>query len=166
VKQEGTVNVPLDPVVERDPEAVAVQRLDAGDSEHYSFMLGQRLDRHQRLQCLGTHPVIGELLGMESCPRSDEPQRTRWKRSIENAQSGELDLRDLVAILGVEVRRRMIGAVHPYDDSVERGQTGHCAIVGYRAADMAGLLSLQCSSSTSSIGGSTADPSAPGGASR
>jgi hypothetical protein len=78
---------------------------------------------------------------MESCPCPDEPQRTRWKGPIENAQSGELDLRDLVAILGVEVRRGVIGAVHPYDDSVERGQTGHCAIAGYRAADMADLMS-------------------------
>jgi len=126
-------------------------------------MLGQRLDRRQGFQCLGTHPVIGELLGMESCPRSDEPQRTRWKRPIENAQSGELDLRNLVAVLGVEVRRRMIGAVHPYDDSVERGQARHRAIVGYSTADMADPLSLQGSSS---IGGSAAGPSSPGGASR
>jgi hypothetical protein len=103
-------------------------------------MLGKRFDRRQGLQCLGTHPVIGELLGMESCPRSDEPQRTRWKRPVENAQSGELDLRNLVAVLGVEVRRRMIGAVHPYDDSVERGQTRHRAIVDYSTADMADPL--------------------------
>jgi hypothetical protein len=32
VKQEGTVDVPLDAVVERNPQAVAVQRLDVGDS--------------------------------------------------------------------------------------------------------------------------------------
>lgn len=100
-------------------------------------MLGQRLDRRQGLQFPGAHPVISELIGMESCPRSDEPQRTRWKRPIEYAQRGELDLRDLVAVLGVEVRRRMIGAVHPYDDSVERGQARHRAIVGDSAADMA-----------------------------
>ena len=82
---------------------------------------------------------------MESCPCPDEPQRKRWKGPIENAQSGELDLRDLVAILGVEVRRRMIGAVHPYDDSVERGQTGHCAICrlqsgGYGRPPVASVL--------------------------
>jgi hypothetical protein len=96
-------------------------------------MLGQRLDRRQRLQCLSAHPVIGKLLDMEACPRSDEPQRTQWKRPIENAQRGELDLSDLIAVLGMEVRRRMIGAVHPDDDSVERGQTRHRAIVGHAA---------------------------------
>jgi hypothetical protein len=37
----------------------------------------------------------------------------------------------------VEVRRRMIGAVHPYDDPVERGQAGHPAIVGPGSADTA-----------------------------
>jgi hypothetical protein len=31
--------------------------------------------------------------------RSHEPQRTRWKRPIEYAQRGELDLSDLVAVL-------------------------------------------------------------------
>jgi hypothetical protein len=58
---------------------------------------------------------------MEACPRSDEPQRTRGERSIENTQGGKLDLSDLVAILGVEVRWGVIGAVHPNDDAVERG---------------------------------------------
>lgn len=100
-------------------------------------MLGQRLDRRQRLQRLGAHPVIGELLGMEACPSSDEPQRTRRKRPIENPQRGDLDLRNFVAVLGMEVRRRMIGTVHPDDDSVERGQARHRAILGDGAADMA-----------------------------
>jgi hypothetical protein len=100
-------------------------------------MLGQWLDWRQRLQCLGAHPVVSELLGMEACPCPDEPQRTRRKRSIENSQRGELDLSDLIALLGVEVRRRMIGAVHPYDDSVERGQARHRAIVCNDAADSA-----------------------------
>jgi len=100
-------------------------------------MLGQRLDRRQRLQCLSAHPVIGKLLGMEACPRSDEPQRTWWKRPIENAQRGEFDLSDVIAVLGVEVRRRMIGAVHPDDDSVEHGQARHRDIVSDSAADMA-----------------------------
>jgi hypothetical protein len=74
---------------------------------------------------------------MEACPRSDEPQRTWWKRPIENPQRGELDLSDLVAVLGMEVRRRMIGTVHPDDDSVERSQPGHRAIVSDRSADIA-----------------------------
>jgi hypothetical protein len=82
---------------------------------------------------------------MEACPRSDEPQRTRWERPIEYPQRGELDLSDLIAVLGMEVRRRMIRAVHPYDDSVERGQAGHRAIVGYSAATMADLISERTS---------------------
>lgn len=99
-------------------------------------MLGQRLNRRQGLQFLSARPVVGELLGMEACPRSDEPQRTRWERPIEYSQLGELDLSDLLAVLGMEVRRGMIGAIHPYNDSVERGQTRHRAIVGYSAATM------------------------------
>jgi hypothetical protein len=43
----------------------------------------------------------------------------------------------------MEVRRRMIGAIHPYNDSVERGQTRHRAIVGYSAAAMADLPSAR-----------------------
>jgi hypothetical protein len=35
------------------------------------------------------------------------------------------------------VRRRMIRPVHPDDDSVERGQARHDAIVGHSAADTA-----------------------------
>jgi hypothetical protein len=48
---------------------------------------------------------------MEACPRPNEPQRTRWKPPIENAQRGELDLSNLIAVLGVEVRRRMLSRV-------------------------------------------------------
>lgn len=36
VKQEGTVNIALYAIVERDPQVIAVQRLDAGDSQHHS----------------------------------------------------------------------------------------------------------------------------------
>lgn len=100
-------------------------------------MLGQCLDRRQRLERLGAHPVISQLLGMEARPSPDEPQRPRWERPVENSQAGELDLRNLIAILGVEVRRRMIRPVHPDDDSVERGQARHDAIVGHSAADTA-----------------------------
>jgi hypothetical protein len=78
-KQEGAVNVALNAIVERDPQAIAVERLDCCDSKHHSFMLGQRLDRRQRLQFLGANPVISKLLGMEARPRPDEPQRTRWE---------------------------------------------------------------------------------------
>lgn len=106
-------------------------------------MLGQRLNRRQRLQFLGARPVIGELIGMEACPRPDEPQRTRWKRPIEYSQRRELDLSDLIAVLCMEVGRRMIGAIHPYNDSVERGQTRHRAIVGYSSAAMADLPSAR-----------------------
>jgi hypothetical protein len=73
---------------------------------------------------------------MEARPRPHEPQRTWWKRPFEDSQRGDLDLSDLIAVLGVEVRRRMVGTVHPYDDSVERGQARHRAIVGYNATDM------------------------------
>jgi hypothetical protein len=40
---------------------------------------------------------------------TDKPQRTRRKRSIENPQGDEIDLGDLIAILGMKVRRRMSG---------------------------------------------------------
>ncbi len=109
-------------------------------------MLGQRLDRRQRLQRLRARPVISELLGMEACPRPDKPQRTRWKRSIENSQRGKLYLGRLITVLGVEVRRRMVGAVHPYDDPVERRQARHRAIVCYSAADLTDSPSAEVTS--------------------
>lgn len=81
VKQEGTIDIALNAVLEPNPQAVTVERLDAGDSEHHSsIMLGQRRDRRQRLQCLGAHPVIRELIGMEACPLSSRrcsPNRAR-----------------------------------------------------------------------------------------
>ena len=60
---------------------------------------------HHR-SCLVIDPDLPEVLGIaQRLPK----QRTRWKRPIENAQRGELDLSDLIAVLGMEVRRRMIG---------------------------------------------------------
>jgi hypothetical protein len=38
-------------------------------------MLGQRIDWRERFKFLSTRPVVGKLIGMESCPRSDESQR-------------------------------------------------------------------------------------------
>jgi hypothetical protein len=57
--------------------------------------------------------------------------------TLENSQRGELDLSDIVAVLGVEVRWWMIRTVHPDDNSVERGKARHRGIVGYSAADIA-----------------------------
>jgi hypothetical protein len=128
--QESAVDIALNAIVERNPQAIAIKRLDASDSEHHRFMLRQRLDRRQGLQCLSAHPVISELLHMEACPRPNEPQRTRRKRAIENPQGSQLDLSDLLAVLGMEVRWWVIGTVHPNDDPIEGGETRHRGIVG------------------------------------
>jgi hypothetical protein len=82
-KQEGTVDIAYYSIVERDSKAVAVKRMDIGDSEHRLLHARARLDRRQGLQFLGARPVVGEFLRMEACPSPDEPQCRRWKGSIE-----------------------------------------------------------------------------------
>lgn len=67
-------------------------------------MLGQGIDGRQRLKGLGTSPVLGELLRVQPRPLPDQPQRTRRKRPVDDPQSGQLDLSDLITVLRVEMR--------------------------------------------------------------
>ena len=62
-------------------------------------MLGQRLDRNQRLERLGALPAVGELVGMHLRPLPDEPKRARWQGAVDHAPRPELDLRDVLALL-------------------------------------------------------------------
>jgi hypothetical protein len=72
-------------------------------------MLGERVDRYQRLERLGQRPVGGKLVGVQLCPFAHEPQRPRRQRPVEDFERVERDLSDVLAVLGVEVRWRMIG---------------------------------------------------------
>jgi hypothetical protein len=60
--------------------------------------------------------------------------RPGWQRPIDDLQSAEFDLGDVLAVLGVEMRRRVIGSIHPDDDPVERREARHPAIVGHGPA--------------------------------
>jgi hypothetical protein len=100
-------------------------------------MLRQRVDRHERLECLGEIPVLGELLGVKSRPVADEPQRAWRQRPAEHTPSPEFDLSDVLTVLRVEVRRRVVGAVHPDHDAVEGGQSRHAVIVRIGPAEIA-----------------------------
>jgi hypothetical protein len=72
---------------------------------------------------------------MQLGPLTNEPQCAWRQRPVHDAQSAEFDLGDVLAALGVEVRRRMVRAIHPDHDSVERCKAGHERILGHRAAD-------------------------------
>jgi hypothetical protein len=97
-------------------------------------MLGQGVDRDQRLKCLGQLPIALKLVGVQARPLADQSQRPRWQVAVQDLQRAKLDLRDVLAVLSVEVRWQMIGAVHVDHDPVERGQSRHRSIVGDRAA--------------------------------
>ena len=97
-------------------------------------MLRQGVDRDQRLQCLGQLPIVLKLLGVQARPLSDQSQRPRGQMPVQHLQRTELDLRDVLAVLSMEVRWRMIGAIHIDHNPVERRQPGHGSIVEDRAA--------------------------------
>jgi hypothetical protein len=61
--------------------------------------------------------------------------------TVENPEGFELDLRRVFAVLSMEVRRRMIGPIHPNDDPIEGRKTGHIALSAKPALPRpAGLL--------------------------
>jgi hypothetical protein len=98
-------------------------------------MLRQRLDRNERLERLGPLPVVGQLVGVQRRPLTNKPERTRRQRTVENLKRAKLDLGDVLAVLRVEMCRRMVRSVHPDHDPVERSQAGHRAIVEDHPAD-------------------------------
>jgi hypothetical protein len=49
-------------------------------------MLGQGLDRSEGRERLGTGPVVGELLGVESCPLANESECPNRERAVEDPQ--------------------------------------------------------------------------------
>ncbi len=134
-EEECAVDVADESVVESHAETVVVERLGVGDSKH-AVMLRQRLDRNQRLQRLGALPVVCELLRMRACPFADEAQSARRQRPVEDADGFKLDLGEMLPVLSVEVRRGMVGSIHPDHDPVEGGETGHEAIVEEAAVAM------------------------------
>jgi hypothetical protein len=71
-------------------------------------MLRQRLDRNERFERLGALPVVGQLVGVQRRPLTDESEGTRRQRAVENLERAQLDLGDILSVLRVEVRRRMV----------------------------------------------------------
>ena len=65
-------------------------------------MLGQRVDRDQRLECLGQLPIALELLDVEGRPLADQSQRPRRQVAVQDLQRAQLDLRNVLAVLSVE----------------------------------------------------------------
>lgn len=68
-------------------------------------MLGERVDRFQRLKRLREIPVAFELLGVHIRPLPDQPQGPRRQRAVEDPPGPELDLRNVPAVFRVEMRR-------------------------------------------------------------
>jgi hypothetical protein len=92
-------------------------------------MLGQRNDRDQRLKCLRQLPRAVKLLGMQTRPLTGQPQRPTRELAVQDLQRSKLDLREMLALLGMKVRRWMIGPVHVDHDPVERRQPRHSPVV-------------------------------------
>ena len=92
-------------------------------------MLGQRVDLEQRLERLSQVPRAGELVGVQLRPLADQAQLPGRQVSVEHLEGSRRDLRDVLAVLSVEVRRRVIRPVHVDHDPVERRKTRHPAIV-------------------------------------
>jgi integrase len=92
-------------------------------------MLRKWIDLDQRFQRLRQIPVHRQLAAMKLCSFAYQAERPSWERTIQHLQGRQVDLRDVLSVLGMEVRRRMVRAVHVDHDSVERGQTRHNAIV-------------------------------------
>lgn len=97
-------------------------------------MLGQRVDLKQRLERLSQLPRAGELVGVQLRPLADQAQLPGRQVSVEHVEGSQRDLRDGLAVLSVEVRRRVIGPVHVDHDPVERRKTRHPSIVRDPAA--------------------------------
>jgi len=85
-------------------------------------MLGQWLDRNERLKFLSALPVLRKLVGVQSSSLPHEAERALRERAIQHPERSELNLRDVLAVLRVEVRGRVIRTVHP-DDDPRRKQT-------------------------------------------
>lgn len=88
-------------------------------------MLGQGVYRNKGLALLGKIPIGLQLRSVHQCPVADEAQRTGWQRAVEYHLLCDADSRPVLAVLRVEVGRRMIRPVHPNDDSVEAADLWH-----------------------------------------
>jgi hypothetical protein len=83
-------------------------------------MLGQRVDCYERLQPLRALSVLLKLCRMQPSPLAHQTQCTWRKRAAQYTQRAELDQRQILPVLGMEMRRWMIRAIHPDHDPVER----------------------------------------------
>jgi hypothetical protein len=110
-QQERAVDITHDPIVERNPQTVSFQRLDIGDSEH----------RVHATAAGRSGPAARALAPAPSYPRARRcaalPIRAQFAAPgvasdpVEDLKGAELDLGDVLAVLGVEMRRRVIGPI-------------------------------------------------------
>ncbi len=71
---------------------------------------------------------------MQCGPLADESQGTSRQIAGDGLARGDVDLRPVLAVLSVEVRRRMVGPVHPDADAVKGADLGRHSIMS-RACD-------------------------------
>lgn len=120
-QQERAIDLAHDPIVERDTQPVPIQWLNFGYAKHVPI-LRKRIDRDQRFERLRSLPVVSQLVRVESRPLTHESQGAWRQGTRDYPPRPELDLRDVLAVLGMEMRWRMIRSIHPDHDSVERGE--------------------------------------------
>lgn len=65
-------------------------------------MLGERVDLDQRFQRLRQVPVHRQLGAMKLSPFADKTKRPRWERTVQDLQRGQVDLGDVLPVLGMK----------------------------------------------------------------
>ena len=66
---------------------------------------------------------------MQVSPLTDEPQRSQREIARLGLAGSDVNLGLVLAIAGMEVRGRMVAAVHADDDSIETADAGHRSIM-------------------------------------
>jgi hypothetical protein len=108
-------NVADRPVFEQQPQAVVT---DHGGPGHvyerwnlgHDWILGEWLDRFERLMVPGSVPVCEQLAAVQRGPFADETKRARRKGAAEDL-AVDADRRRMVPVLRMEVGDRMIALV-------------------------------------------------------
>jgi hypothetical protein len=88
-------------------------------------MLRQRSYGQKILASLCPTPVLSELAAVLCGPGPHEAERAPRQSTVEDTQVVDRQLSPHLAVLGMEMRRSMIRAVHPNDDAVELAEPRH-----------------------------------------
>jgi hypothetical protein len=86
-------------------------------------------NRIERLPGTGFLPIRLEFCTVQLGSLPDEPERSRWKLADQRLERCDHDLRLMLAVNSVEVRRLVVAVVHRDHDPVEGADARHGFIV-------------------------------------